>query len=266
MSGIREKISEIYSLEELSRQDSYIHRLHPFAKIAAVFGYIICIASFGRYDFLALLPYIFFPVFIIYLANIPLPMIVKRTLWALPFCLFIGVSNIILDTAFFYRLGSYDITYGELSFLTIILRTILCVSAILILVAVTPFPELTRQLRHMHFPDILVTLFEMTYRYIGVLSEEAYNMLTAYKLRNPKTKGLEMKDMGSFAGQLLLRSFDRAERVYQAMKCRGYNSKEFVYKYRKLRGQDMLFIAAVCISIIFLRFCTFQILQRGAGL
>jgi len=31
-----------------------------------------------------------------------------------------------------------------------------------------------------------------------------------------------MRDMGSFAGQLLLRSFDRAERVYNAMKCRGY--------------------------------------------
>lgn len=32
-----------------------------------------------------------------------------------------------------------------------------------------------------------------------------------------------MKDMGIFVGQLLLKSFDRAESIYVAMKCRGYD-------------------------------------------
>jgi cobalt/nickel transport system permease protein len=36
-----------------------------------------------------------------------------------------------------------------------------------------------------------------------------------------------MRDMGSFAGQLLLRSVDRAERVYRAMKARGYRGEYF---------------------------------------
>jgi len=49
-------------------------------------------------------------------------------------------------------------------------------------------------------------------------------MNIAYLLRSPDKKGIEMRDMGSFAGQLLIHSFDRAEQVYNAMKCRGYTS------------------------------------------
>ena len=69
---------------------------------------------------------------------------------------------------------------------------------------------------------LLVTLFEMTYRYIGVLLEETSSMYTAYQLRHQKAKGLELRHMGSFVGSLLLRTFDRAGRIYSAMKCRGY--------------------------------------------
>ena len=95
-------------------------------------------------------------------------------------------------------------------------------TAALLLVAVTPFTQLTGQLRRMHVPEIFVTLFEMIYRYIGVLLEEASSMYTAYMLRSTEYKGLQMRHMGSFVGQMLIRSFDRADRVFAAMKCRGY--------------------------------------------
>ncbi len=62
-------------------------------------------------------------------------------------------------------------------------------------------------------PDIFVTLFEMTYRYIAVLMGEASSMYTAYMLRSTERKGLQMRHMGSFVGQLFIRSYDRAERV-----------------------------------------------------
>jgi len=88
-------------------------------------------------------------------------------------------------------------------------------------------------------------MFELTYRYTGVLLNEAYSMNIAYSLRSPNRKGIEMRDMGSFLGQLLLRSFDRAERVYNAMKCRGYAFGYIPQYNRKLTIHDIVFITAV---------------------
>ena len=95
----------------------------------------------------------------------------------------------------------------------------------------------------MRVPQILLLLFEMTYRYIGTLMEEAGSMYTAYMLRAAGEKGLEMKHMGGFTGQLLLRSFDRAERVYGAMKCRGYALRDGYAKRRSMSPSDWMFLA-----------------------
>ena len=242
MADIRSKIEQLYSLEQLSAQNSCVHRLHPLAKICITILYIICVLSFGRYAFCEILPYAFYPLLLIFLAKVPIGMIFKRVIIALPFCLFAGVSNVFLDTAPVMQFGEFSFTFGMLSLFTIVLRTLLCVSAVLILVAVTPFNELTDELRRMHLPNIFITLLEMTYRYIGVLAEEAATMFIGYRLRSRTGNGLEMKHMGSFIGQLLLRSFDRAERVYQAMKCRGYALRNFSHAKKNLDKHDWCFI------------------------
>jgi cobalt/nickel transport system permease protein len=114
-------------------------------------------------------------------------------------------------------------------------------------------------------------MFELTYRYIGVLLNEAYSMSIAYSLRSPNRKGIEMRDMGSFTGQLLLRSIDRAERVYNAMKCRGYapgytlgyELQNIPHYKRKLMLSDMVFFAAVSAFCITFRFVDINSLFAG---
>lgn len=144
------------------------------------------------------------------------------------------------------------VTAGVLSFLVLIVRTIFSVTAILILVATTKFTDLTRQLSIIHIPMIIVNLIEMIYRYIGVLLEEASTMLTAYRLRNPKYKYLHIKHMGTFVGHLFLRSIDRAERIYNAMKCRGYGSKKIKYEKQRISIKDIFYlIFGTLSSVIF---------------
>jgi cobalt/nickel transport system permease protein len=93
----------------------------------------------------------------------------------------------------------------------------------------------------------------MTYRYLSTLLAEATSMFTAYSLRSPGQCGVKIKDIGSFLGQLILRSFDHAENVYQAMECRGFQG---VY-YRKMRGafraSDFLYIVVLLSIILILR-------------
>ncbi|MEG1068152.1 MAG: cobalt ECF transporter T component CbiQ [Anaerovoracaceae bacterium] len=252
MANIRSKVNELYSLEQLSSGKTLIHKIHPLVKIITTMVFIITVVSFDRYNLQGLVPFVFYPVVIMSLGEIPFAMVFKRTLIALPFCVFAGVSNIIFDREILVEIGDIGISYGVVSFFAIILRTLLCVSAALILVGITPFTQLAGQLRRCYVPGILVTMFEMTYRYIGVFADEVVSMYTAYGLRHSQGVGVEMKDMGTFVGQLLLRSFDRAERIYGAMMCKNYASAERNLPKKKLLLRDWIYLIIVSgLCIIF---------------
>lgn len=254
MANMRSKIQELYALEQLSGGLSAVHRRHPLVKLISTFVYVVLVVSFDRYEFGRLIPFVFYPVVLMALSETPWSIVLKRVALTLPFVIVAGISNIIFDRAAAFAVGGLIVSYGTLSFFTLIFRTFLCVTAVLLLVAVTPFSQLTDQLRRMHVPDIFVTLFEMIYRYIGALLDEASAMHTAYMLRSTEHKGLQMKHMGSFVGQLLIRSYDRAERVYAAMKCRGYGDTARRRTGKPLQAPDYGYLAAACLPFILLRF------------
>lgn len=246
MADMRSKIQEFYRLEQLADQDTPLHRLHPGAKLLTTMVFIVTVVSFDRLQFRALIPFLFYPAFFMGLSGIPWSLALKRVALTLPFVVFAGVTNVIFDRVPVAALGSLVLTSGMVSFAAILLRTFLTVLALVMMIAVTPFSDITAELRRIHVPDIFVTLFEMTYRYIGVLLEETSSMATAYGLRHQKSKGLEMKHMGSFVGSLLLRSIDRATRVYSAMKCRGYGRPVSTRTKRPWKAADYVYTALFC--------------------
>ena len=104
---------------------------------------------------------------------------------------------------------------------------------------------------------MLVTLLLLTYRYAAVLAEEANVMTQAYSLRAPGQKGIHYSAWGSFLGQLLLRSMDRAEELYSSMLLRGYHGEFYYAQERGSTFKDVLyavlwcavFIAARCVNL-----------------
>ena len=90
-------IGEIHQFETLALGKTAIHRLHPFTKLCSALIFIIAVISFGRYDFVRLAPFLFYPVIMTALAEIPYGALMPKLLIALPFCLFAGISNAILD-------------------------------------------------------------------------------------------------------------------------------------------------------------------------
>lgn len=247
------KIREVCSIESLAAGNTCIHRLHPTVKILSALFFLAAVLSLGRYEFMRLTPYVFYPVVLMAAAEIPYPVMLRRFALALPFCLLAGASNLFFDAETAFFVGGVPVSRGVLSLSVIILRAYLCVTAVLILAAVTPFTELAAALRRMRVPEIQVRIFEVTYRYLGTLFGEAASMSAAYSLRSGGKRGLEIRHMGSFIGQLLLRSLDRAERVYNAMKCRGYTLGPARGKLRKLNAPDILFLLLVCGLCLLLR-------------
>ena len=82
-------------------------------------------------------------------------------------------------------------------------------------------------LRKIHVPQILVTVLLLIYRYLVLMMKEADRITQAYLLRAPGEKGIRKSAWGSVAGQMLLRSMDRAQRVYESMTLRGFRGEFF---------------------------------------
>jgi cobalt/nickel transport system permease protein len=256
MQRIAGGIGELRAIDNLSAKHTAVHRLHPLTKLLNALVFVIFVASFGRYDFVRLAPYLFYPFVFIALAELPYRLLLSRVLIALPFCLFAGLSNVFFDREIAVTIANIGVSYGVISLFTILLKMYLTVMAALLLVATTPFVELTAQLRRLRVPLTFVLTFEMTYRYVGVLLEETHRMTLAYSLRRGTGKPLEMRHMGSFVGYVLLRGFDRAERVHTAMRLRGYSLSAPVAPRRTIGAADIVVLAAVVIPTVALRFVT----------
>ncbi|MCL1893707.1 MAG: cobalt ECF transporter T component CbiQ [Holophagaceae bacterium] len=247
------KIHELYGLEQLSSGDTCVHRLNPTAKLITTIAFILTVVSFNRYAIGSLIPFVFFPTILMALSDTPYLLLFKRFLIALPFCIFAGIANIVFDSGVATSLYGIDISYGTISFIAILLRAYLCVMSVMILISVTPLSEITNSLRCLRMPNLFVVIFEMVYRYFAVILDEANSMYVAYSLRSCRRRGIKMNDMGSFIGQLLLRSFDRAERVYSAMKCRGYAVGISSRKTKNWRWPDIAFCVTCCLAFVTLR-------------
>lgn len=76
----------------------------------------------------------------------------------------------------------------------------------------------------LHLPATLVDIAVLTYRYLFLLAEEAERIRQAQANRlGHRTGWTSVKSFGTLIGMIVVRSYDRAERVHEAMLLRGYN-------------------------------------------
>ena len=252
MEKIDHAASELREMDELAAQSSIIHALHPLPKLIVTITYIVFTVSFGKYDLSGLISMLLYPVFIFELSGIPIKTCFYKLRVVLPLVCAVGLFNPFFDRAPMLYLGTVAISGGVISMLTLMMKGVFCLMASFILIATTSIDAICAALRRLHVPSLLVTLMLLTYRYISVMIDEVSVMTTAYKLRAPEQKGIHYSAWGSFLGQLLLRSMDRAEELYHSMQLRGFNGEFYYADVKKAKITDYLFIfAAVCTFVLF---------------
>ena len=102
-------------------------------------------------------------------------------------------------------------------------KAMLAATAVILLMATTPFGRLLNALRHLGVPLFFIDILAMTQRYLSLLMGEATRLRRAAIARGYAPKWLPQSVIiGRLAGNLFLRSYERAERVYGAMRLRGY--------------------------------------------
>ena len=198
------------------------------------------------------MPYIRF--FFMIIGDIPASVLGAVLAIALPLTLFTGLSNIFFNQHIWLQLGPLPITYGMLSGLALVLKCVLTVSAVTVLMATTKLADLCNTLRFLHVPNVFTFQLLMCFRYIRVLLEEAEQMSAAYRLRNPLGRGIQLRYVGEILGQLLLRSYARAGRIYTAMQCRGFQGAGHMDHIVLLDRRSLVYLAAAGAGICLGRF------------
>jgi len=167
--------------DQYRRRDSPIHRLDPRTKILIALLFILAVAltpagAFVAYGFLY-----FFLLLGVLLAQIELPYIIKRSFIAIPFALaavtlpFTVAGQVLFTLPF---LGGINISIeGTIRFASILIKSWISIQAAILLVAVTPFPDLLWGLQALRVPVTLVTIVGFAYRYLFVLSDEALRLM-----------------------------------------------------------------------------------------
>jgi len=239
-------------MDDLARKETSIHRLHPIAKLLTTIIYLIVVVSFGRYEISGLLSFVSYPVLIFVLAELPVAPILKRILLVEPLIIGVGILNPLFDQQAIVLAGIV-ISRGWVTFLSIFIKCGLTVTVSILLIATTLMDKLAVALRMLKVPKIFVLQLLLTYRYISVLIEEVSRMMRAYSLRAPGQKGIHRSVWGSFAGQLILRTFDRAQRVYQSMNLRGFTGEYNTGGVSKLRFKDFAYLAGWSLFFIVAR-------------
>ncbi len=229
-------------IDTLAYKDSPIHRLDPRAKLISTLLFIVLVVSFDEYEISGLIPFIIYPIFLIALGNLPLRYLLKKMLLVSPFAIMIGIFNPFFDQKIILTVGDVGISGGWVSFMSIMLRFVLTVSATLTLIACTGFNAVCLALSKMGVPKVFIMQLLFLYRYIYVLMEEGIRMIRAKSLRSFSDERTSMKVFVSMLGNLLLRTLDRAQRIYQAMTCRGFDGEIRLTKPLKIGLREVFFL------------------------
>ena len=214
---------------------SLIHRLDPRLKIVLTVLFIISNVTLPDGAWLAFLLAWGLVLETNILAKLRWDYALKRAFIVLPFALaaITSVFTIPGEPVFALPLGSWQPVATEAGltrFGSIMVRSWLSVQMAILLTATTQFPDLMHALRHLRMPSLLVAVVSFMYRYLFVLADETMRLLRAREARSarwPDVRGggsvvWRARVAGNMVGQLFLRSYERSDRVYNAMLARGY--------------------------------------------
>lgn len=108
-------------------------------------------------------------------------------------------------------------------FLVLLAKSTLSLATAVVFSLSISFIELLGLLRSLHFPGVFVTTVALLYRYLFVLTDQAGKMMRARASRTfvPGRRRAWILNSG-VVGMLAVRSVERAEHVFDAMRARGW--------------------------------------------
>lgn len=251
MKKIEQAIHTIHYLDTVSAQKKWINAIHPLAKLTVTISYVFLLVSFGKYELFGTAGMGVYCLVMFAVSKASLKRGLSQLKYMLLLVCAVGLANPILDRSAVLSIGSLVLTGGFISMITLMLKGIFAVLASYLLIFTTSMEQICHALRLLHVPGAVVTALLLIYRYIVVLLKEAQRIWTAYEMRAPGQKGIRIKAWGPLVGQLLLRSMDRAQTVYDSMLLRGYNGTFSGNSFASKKIESVMYtLVWVCILLL----------------
>jgi len=205
---------------------SRVHALDAHVKVAVMLLFVLAVVATPREAFGAFGVHAILLAGAIGLARIPAGFLVRRLLILIPFVMFAFFLPFLGGGARTEVLGLSLSIEGLWGAWTILAKATLGVTASIVMAATTEVPDILQGLDRLRAPRLITAIAGFTIRYLDVVLGEMHRMRIAMLSRGYDPRWIwQGGALATSAGALFIRSYERGERVYQAMVARGYEGK-----------------------------------------
>ncbi|MGC1307588.1 MAG: cobalt ECF transporter T component CbiQ [Phormidesmis sp.] len=216
----------VFQFDVDAHKSTFWHSLAPRTRVLCAALLVLAIAFTPNGRWLTWSVYAVTVLCLMLVSRVTLIVLLKRVVIEFAF-----IGTVLLGTLFHrggevvWQWGGVQITSMGLVILgSVALKATLCLLMLNLLTLTTSIPALLQSLVQLRVPPLLVAILASMYRYIGVLIDEFTAMRQAATARNlGVSSGRRQRSVvGNMFGALFIRTYERGERIHQAMLARGY--------------------------------------------
>jgi cobalt/nickel transport system permease protein len=205
---------------------SPVHRLAPHVKLVAVLAFAVVVVAtpvHARWAWAAYGGYLAAVLTVAAIAGVRPGRLARSLVIEIPFVAFALLMPFVSGGPRREVLGLSLSESGLVVGGGLLAKATLSVLAATVLAATTEPRELLRGLQRLRLPSVLVQILAFMIRYADIVAGELHRMKVARESRGfgGRRRGA-LRVLGSAAGALFIRSYERGERVHLAMLSRGY--------------------------------------------
>jgi cobalt/nickel transport system permease protein len=226
----------------------------PRIKILCAFFFIFLVVG-GNLNVMRFSAFFFVLLVVALVSRTSLFFLFRRSLVIIPFAVLVALFLPFFSGGETVSVAGIALSIEGLErFSNIVMKAFLSVFCMTILAETTEFSELLKGFEELKVPAIIVVLVSFTYRYFSVIVEEARRMKIARDMRSRKGNFMwQARTLGTIVAQLFIRSYERSERIFQAMTIRGFTGEIKTLKQHEVTERDLMQGVGFCIMVMAIR-------------
>ncbi len=235
-------------LDEESTIESPIRSLNPKTKFISIIAVVLLVVSTPADAFGVFLLFLVLALVLIMISRVPIAVFLKRALIAVPFVVVALAAVPFVPegpgaVSYSLGIGSAAVTRtGVLLVSNVLCKSILSIVFLTLLISSTPFRDLVTGLSELNVPSFITDTLSFMYQYLFIIMDETQRVAFARDARLYGNRWIwHAPVIGHMIGSIFVRSFERGERIFMAMKARGYDSEIVRKRTGALKAPDYIF-------------------------
>ncbi|MEM9486738.1 MAG: cobalt ECF transporter T component CbiQ [Cyanobacteria bacterium P01_F01_bin.116] len=250
-----------------THRQSPLHRWWPRAKLV---GVGLLMLGFASVQQIQLVPICLLITTILYgMSGLPWSFLRSRLRYPSLFLLgLVIVLPLLSGSTLLWQWGPFTIRQEGLLAMGLIAGRFLSIVTLgVLLLGTTPLLVLIDSLVSLGLPPLLAEMALLAYRYLFDIAEQLAHLHQAMRLRGfqPRGNRQNWQQLAAIMGTLIVRSYEQSERVYKAMRLRGYGCRQQTVSQLQGWGQSVDFVAMGLCATITLMLIGLQIWQVVPG-